>query len=97
MSFNLPDDTPENVRAVVAAAARLTGIPEDEFFVRDHEHEQLSPGAFSIAFEGWVDPDPKRSTEWPYLVSQSQHVTPDPYPGLFLEPLSHWGLAVYPA
>ena len=76
---------------VVEIAARLTGVPREEFFLADAEHEGLTPGSWSIAYEDWTG-----DRDWPSMVSETQFDQPSDVPsGLFLEPLTSWGLGVY--
>lgn len=84
------DRTPPDVAVIVSRAAEFIGVSAGELFVADHTHEELSEGAFSIAYEG--------AYEWPYLfmrdVNDGKVSVP---PGWLLEPGTGWFLAVYPA
>lgn len=62
-----------------------------EFFLADHNHEELTPGAWSIAYEGWWGENP-----WTYEVTMYGPIEGLPE-GVFLEPVASWCLGVYDA
>lgn len=72
------------------AVAEYIGVPAGDLFVADHTHEGLSPGAYSIAYEGGPD-------NWPYLFTEAAYAGTVTTPaGWFLEAGSSWFLAAYP-
>lgn len=60
-----------------------------EFFLADHNHEELSEGSWSIAWEGWWGQNP-----WTYEVTMYGPVADLPE-GVFLEPINSWCLGVF--
>ncbi len=76
----------EAVRKFVAAHF---GLEESDFFLADHTHEGLSPGAWSLAMEGWDD--------WSLRISALQWQEGSGVPqDVFLEPIASWCLGIYP-
>lgn len=68
-------------------------VDRTNFFVADHTHEELSPGAFSIACEG-INGD----LTWTSLASAAQFWPVSPYgPGIHVEALTSWAIALYPS
>lgn len=60
-----------------------------DIWVNTHDHEELSPGAYSIALEGCY--------EWPFAYQEAKHEGKAPSPdGWYIECLNGWCLAVYP-
>jgi len=49
---------------VAIAVAKHYGEPRDSFFVAGHEHEELSKGSASVAWEGGV-------YDWPFIWAQT--------------------------
>lgn len=62
-----------------------------EFFLADHNHEELSEGSWSIAWEGWMGQNP-----WTYEVTLYGPV-PNVPKDVFLEPINSWCLGVFEA
>jgi hypothetical protein len=62
-----------------------------EFFLADHNHEELSEGSWSIAWEGWMGQNP-----WTYEVTLYGPV-PNVPEDVFLEPINSWCLGVFEA
>ncbi len=54
----IPRETAERVREVIA---RYLGVPAGEIFMADHNHEGISPGSWSFAYEA----DTERLAEVP--------------------------------
>ncbi len=82
----------ERANRIADTLAVMLGVRRSEFIVRDHTHEGLSPGAFSIGMEGWNADRP-----WTYMAADAQRWPVSPFgPGVFAEPVSSWCLALYP-
>ncbi len=81
--------TEEHARNIAEELGETLLIPPRDFFVADHTHEELSAGAWSIAYEGWTG-----DTPWPVYAAEILRET---HPEVFAEPLSSWGLAIYPS
>jgi hypothetical protein len=62
-----------------------------DFFLADHNHEELSEGSWSIAWEGWSGQNP-----WTYEVTLYGPVSNVPE-DVFLEPINSWCLGVFEA
>lgn len=66
-------------------------IPEKAWCFRDHTHEGLSEGSWSLACEGYLDYD------WPWLLGEELFMgnvdgLPD---GVFLEPINGCTLGIH--
>lgn len=75
----------ERVRDLVA---EKLAVDPAEMFLADHTHEGLSPGSWSLAFEGMY--------EWPFLITEDVHTHPGKYGPVFLEVGAGWRLHIYP-
>lgn len=67
------------------------GVTPD-FFLADHNHEELSEGSWSVAYEGWAGDDP-----WPYEVTLWGTPENLRIAGVFLEPINSWCLGIFDA
>lgn len=80
---------PHDILEIVEMVAEFLGLGTDDLFVADHTHEELSEGAYSIAYEG--------AYEWPFrftnAVFEHDVTVPD---GWHLEAGTGWYLACYP-
>lgn len=75
---------------VAIAVAKYFNEPRASFFVAGHEHEQLLPGAVSIAWEGGVH-------DWPWTWMQTTQAEDlEKELDVHFEALSSWGLGVFP-
>jgi hypothetical protein len=73
---------------VAIAVATYFREPRDSFFVAGHEHEQLSKGSVSVAWEGGF-------YDWPHLWSQSDEARAvGKELGVWFEPINGCALAV---
>lgn len=63
-----------------------------DFFMADHTHEELTPGSWSIAYEGWWS-----ETPWTLLVTEPDALKMLDVEGVFLEALNSWCLGLYDA
>lgn len=65
-----------------------------DFFLADHNHEELSPGSWSVAYEGWDSDAP-----WTSIVSMKVFEADCPdylkVPGVFMEPIASWCLGLF--
>lgn len=66
-------------------------VPAYEWIFHDHTHEGLSPGAWSLACEGYLEYD------WPFAITEEQYRgnlqgLPE---GVFLEAVSGCVLGIY--
>jgi hypothetical protein len=82
---------PADVATIAAVLARFLDVDPAELFVADHTHEELRPGAYSIALEG-------HEHDWPFsftcaLRERDDLVVPA---GWFLEPQTGWLLGLFP-
>lgn len=67
-------------------------FPDGDFFLASHEHEEMPPGCWSIAWEG------SGLDFWPGMASESQFLKPGTFPAeVFIEPMTSWCLGLYPA
>lgn len=65
-------------------------VPDSEWIFRDHTHEDLSPGAWSLACEGSLPPD------WAVEVSGAPEVRAEmKHLVVFLEPINGCILGIY--
>lgn len=83
----------EGVFAVVRryfADQGFADVPDGEWIFRDHEHEELPPGSWSLACEGNLPPD------WAVEVSDDAEVRAEMrHRGVFLEPILGCILGIY--
>lgn len=64
-----------------------------DFFLADHNHEEIREGAWSIAWEGWSD---ENGYAWTYCLPEREDYKSAGIPDdVFLEPLFSWCLGVY--
>ena len=64
-----------------------------DFFMADHNHEEIREGAWSIAWEGWSD---MYGYEWTYCLPGREDYASCGMPeGVLLEPIYSWCLGVY--
>lgn len=67
-------------------------VPDSEWIFRDHTHEELPPGSWSLACEGYLPPD------WAVEVSGDPEVRAEMQRlGVFLEPILGCILGIYDA
>ena len=87
----------EQAGRVLEAVKALFPGQEAAFTLYGADHEDLSPGCWSIAAEGVYEPV---TDCWPMVVSNAAHEarsTPGhAFNAVFLEPLTHWALGIYP-
>ena len=83
-------EMPDGIREIRDFVARTWNDGDTEWiFVNTHEHEELSPGAYSIALEG--------AYEWPMQYQDLQYQGKAPSPaGWDIQIMTGWCLAVYP-
>lgn len=82
-------ELPAAVATIARQAAEFIGTTADDLFIADHTHEELSEGAYSIAFEGDYD--------WPFRFTEAVFAGRYAKPGgWLLEAGTGWYLAVYP-
>lgn len=74
---------------VALAVAEHYRADVTEFFVAGHTHEELSPGAMSVSWEGGVD---GWAIDWPQTASAHKLAGLEP---LQFEPINSYTLAVY--
>jgi hypothetical protein len=75
---------------VAIAVAEYFREPRENFFVAGHEHEQLSKGSVSVAWEGGF-------YDWPHLWSQSDEARAvGKELGVWFEPINGCALAIIP-
>lgn len=81
---------PADVAAAVARVGEFLAEINPDLFVGDHTHEELSPGAWSIAYEGWPG-----DTPWPILAAEDLRGSAAGE-GWHVEPLTSWALGIFP-
>lgn len=81
--------TKATAESVVSALEALFPDTRGQWFLADHTHEGLMPGAWSVALES--------HGEWPFKATEYFYTHPDAAPaGVFLEPINSWCLGIYP-
>lgn len=80
-----------DVAVLAAHVAAYLHVAESDLIVRDHTHEGLSAGAWSIAHEGG-------QYDWPYLYTEAAYAgtVPETPRGWHLEAVNGCCLAAYP-
>ena len=66
-----------------------TWTPPEAWGLYDHTHEQLSEGAWSLASEGYLDP------EWAIIAAQSEELRNRIGRNILLEPIYGCVLGIY--
>src|SRR5262249_25546428 len=80
---------PAAVATIAHAIAQQIGTPVAELIIEDHRHENLRPGAYSIAYEG--------ASDWPYRFTVAAQNGVSTLPdGWTVEAGASWYLALYP-
>jgi hypothetical protein len=86
--------TESDARKVLDEITKLwpVGEGQDGPNLRDHDHEDLSPGSWSIDWEGGDAP-----YDWTFLFVDRQYESRTIPAGVFIEPINGVILGVYPA
>lgn len=66
-------------------------VPEYEWGFFDHTHEDLSPGAWVLTCEGYLEYD------WPFAVSSDEQLRAEVGADVLLEPVNGCVLGIYDA
>lgn len=92
-----PKVTKRQAAKVLEAVKALFPGQESAFTLYDADHEDMSPGCWSIAAEGVYEPV---ADCWPMVVCnaayEARNTPGHPLSGVFLEPMTGWSLGVYP-
>ena len=91
-----PTVTRRQAEKVLAAVKEMYPDSAEVFTLYDADHEEMPPGCWSIAAEGVYSTD-----EWPFEVIERaflerKYGRPNRFGNVFLEPLTHWCLGIYP-
>lgn len=80
--------TDKKMKQIVEDVAAVVGSHPNEVFYADHNHEELTEGAWSISLDGHLG-----GIEAAYLYDWTEISQKH---GVLIECLNHWCLAVYP-
>jgi hypothetical protein len=83
----------EAVKAAVARYFKSIGdeVPEHEWIFRDHDHEGLSEGSWSLGCEGYLE------SNWPWEFTEEVYkgLVPELPEGVFLEAVNGCVLGIH--